>query len=73
MAMSSSGLAIKGTSIDNYTAKSASKTLRKPEAQLADFMKAGKVQLRKYLDTIKATETLLNGRISADVVLLKVQ
>ena len=69
----SAGLAIKGTSIENYTAKSASKTLRKPEAQLAEFMKAGKVQLRKYMDTIKATETLLNGRINADVVLLKVQ
>ena len=73
MAMSSAGLAVKGTSIENYTAKSASKTLRKPDQQLADFMKAGKVQLRKFLDSIKATETLLNGRINADVILLKVQ
>ena len=73
MAMSSSGLAIKGTSIENYTEKSVSKTLRKPDAQLAEFMKAGKVQLRKYMDSIKATETLLNGRISADVLLLKIQ
>jgi hypothetical protein len=73
MAMSSSGLAIKGTSIENYTAKSASKTLRKPDQQLAEFMKAGKVQLRKYLDGIKATETKLNGRINADVMLLRVQ
>lgn len=73
MATSSAGLAVKGTSIENYTAKSASKTLRKPEAQLAEFAKAGKVQLRKFLDSIKATETLLNGRINADVILLKVQ
>lgn len=73
MAMSSAGLAVKGTSIENYTAKSASKTLRKPDQQLADFMKAGKVQLRKYLDGIKATETKLNGRINADVMLLRVQ
>lgn len=73
IAATSAGLAIKGTSIENYTAKSASKTLRKPEQQLTDFMKAGKVQLRKYMDTIKATETLLNGRINADVLLLKVQ
>jgi hypothetical protein len=73
MSSTSAGLAVKGTSIENYTAKSASKTLRKPEAQLAEFMKAGKVQLRKYMDTIKATETLLNGRINADVLLLKVQ
>jgi hypothetical protein len=73
VATSSAGFAIKGTSIENFTAKSVSKTLRKPEAQLADFMKAGKVQLRKYMEGIKATETLLNGRINADTVLLKVQ
>lgn len=73
MAMSSSGLAIKGTSIDNYTTKSASKTLRKPDQQLADFMKAGKVALRTFLNSIKATETKLNGRINADVMLLRVQ
>ena len=73
MSATSAGLAVKGTSIENYTAKSASKTLRKPEVQLAEFMKSGKVQLRKFMDSIKATETLLNGRINADVVLLKVQ
>jgi hypothetical protein len=73
IASTSAGLAVKGTSIENYTDKSVSKTLRKPEAQLAEFMKAGKVQLRKYMDGVKATETLLNGRINADVLLLKVQ
>ena len=73
VASSSAGFAIKGTSIENYTAKSVSKTLRKPDQQIADFMKAGKVQLRKYMEGIKATETLLNGRINADTVLLKVQ
>jgi len=73
IASTSAGLAVKGTSIENYTDKSVSKTLRKPDVQLADFMKAGKVQLRKYMDSIKATETLLNGRINVDVLLLKVQ
>ena len=73
IAATSSGLAVKGTGIENYTAKSASKTLRKPEQQLMEFMKAGKVQLRKFLDSVKATETLLNGRINADVILLKAQ
>jgi hypothetical protein len=73
MAMSSSGLAIKGTSIDNFTTKSVSKTLRKPEQQLAEFMKAGKVALRTFLNGIKATETKLNGRINADVLLLRAQ
>ena len=65
-------LAVKGTTIINYDEqKSVSKTLRKPEQQLPEFMKLGKVQIRKFLDTVKATETLLNGRISTDVVLLK--
>ena len=73
IASTSAGLAVKGTSIENYTDKSVSKTLRKPDQQLIEFMKAGKVQLRKFMDTVKATETLLNGRISVDVLLLKVQ
>jgi hypothetical protein len=34
-------------------------------------MKSGKIQLRKFMEGIKATETLLNGRINADVLLLR--
>lgn len=67
-------LGIKGTSIINFdTAKSVGKTLRKPEEKLKEFAKASKVQLRKFLDEIKATETIGNGRINSDIVLLKVQ
>ena len=66
-------LGIKGTSIVGFDVdKSTSKTLRKPEEKLKEFAKAGKIQLRKFLDDIKATETKLNGRISTDVVLLRV-
>lgn len=73
VAMAHSQLSIKGTSIENFdTDKSISKTLRKPEEKLKEFAKAGKIQLRKFLDEIKATETKLNGRISTDIVLLKV-
>jgi hypothetical protein len=72
IAATSAGLAIKGTSIENYTAKSVQKTLRKPEQQLAEFMKAGKVQLRKYMDTVKTTEIALNGRVNEDTLLLRV-
>lgn len=65
-------LNVKGTTIIGYDdIKSVTKTLRKPEEKLKEFAKAGKVQLRKFLEDIKATETKLNGRISADVVLLK--
>lgn len=67
-------LGIKGTSIINFdTTKSVGKTLRKPEEKLKEFAKASKVQLRKFLDEIKATETIGNGRINSDIVLLKVQ
>jgi hypothetical protein len=67
-------LRVKGTSIEGYDeAKSVCKTLRKPIDQLKEFAKAGKIQLRKFLDEIKATETKLNGRINADIVLLKTQ
>lgn len=65
-------LSIKGTSIIGFDeVKSVCKTLRKPDQQLSEFMKSGKVQVRKFLDNIKATETRLNGRLNADIMLLK--
>jgi len=66
-------LSIKGTSIEGFdTDKSVGKTLRKPDEKLKEFAKAGKVQLRKFLEDIRATEAKLNGRINADIVLLRV-
>jgi hypothetical protein len=66
-------LSVKGTTILNYhESKSVSKTLRKPEDKLREFNKAGKIQLRKFLEDIKSTETRLKGRINEDVVLLKI-
>ena len=67
-------LGVKGTSITGYDeVKSVGKTLRKPEEKLKEFAKATKVQLRKFLEDIKATETIGNGRMNSDTVLLKVQ
>jgi hypothetical protein len=67
-------LSVKGTSIIGFNANlSVQKTLRKPEEQLKEFKAAGKVQLRRFLDDIKAVDIKLNGRINEDVVLLKVQ
>ncbi len=66
-------LGIKGTSITGFdTDKSVAKTLRKPDEQLKEFAKAGKVVLRTFIKDIKAVETKLNGRISEDVLLLRV-
>jgi len=67
-------LSVRGTSITGYNElTSVQKTLRKPLEQLNDFKSAGKIQLRKFLDDIKAVDIKLNGRISEDVILLKVQ
>lgn len=65
-------LGVKGTTITGYDEiKSTAKTLRKPEEKLREFARASRVELRKFMDSIKATESLLNGRINADIVLLK--
>ena len=67
-------LNVKGTGIIGYDEhKSVSKTLRKPDEKLKEFARATKVELRKFLENIKATEAKLNGRINLDTVLLKVQ
>lgn len=67
-------LGIKGTTIIGYDEmKSVGKTVRKPDITIPDFMKAGKVALRKYLEDIKATEVKFNGRLNEDVLILKVQ
>jgi hypothetical protein len=66
-------LAVKGTTIINFSAnKSVQKTLRKPAEQLKAFKDSGKVALRKFLEDINAVDTKMNGRISADIILLKV-
>ena len=67
-------LNIKGTTITNFDEfKSVQKTVRKPEEKLKEFKAAGKVQLRKFLDDINATDTKLTGRINEETILLKVQ
>jgi hypothetical protein len=66
-------LNVKGTTIVNFDEfKSVQKTIRKPEEKLKEFKAAGKVQLRKFLDDINATDTKMNGRINEETILLKV-
>ena len=66
-------LMVKGTTLQFYDEKlSVQKTLRKPEEQLKEFGKAGKIALRTYMSNIKATETKMNGRLNEHIVLLKV-
>ena len=65
-------LSVKGTSIVNFDPKkSIAKTVRKPEELLKGINTLAKTKMRKLFDNIKGVETLLNGRISEDIVLLK--
>ena len=67
------GLSVKGSSIVNFSeTKSMQKTLRKPEVMLPEVLKGGKVFLRNAIDSIKAVESKLTGRINADTILLRV-
>ena len=66
-------LGVKGTSITGFNeGLSVQKTIRKPEEKLKEFKAAGKVQLRKFLEDINATDTKMNGRINEDTILLKI-
>jgi len=66
-------LGVKGTTITGFNeAQSICKTIRKPEEKLKEFKSAGKVQLRKFLEDINATDTKMNGRINEEIILLKV-
>lgn len=73
-AENSIGLAIKGTSIDNFNAStSISKTLRKPKDVLNTVVTGGKISLRKVMDAVNAKPQKLNGRINKDTVLLRIE
>ena len=66
-------LGVKGTSITGYNeTTSIQKTLRKPDEKLKEFKAAGKVQLRKFLDEINATDTMMNGRLNEETILLRI-
>ena len=73
VAEAASQLTVKGTGIVGYDqTKSVAKTLRRPEEQLKELLKAGKVALRSFLKDIRAVEIKLNGRINEDTLLVKV-
>ena len=72
-ALDAEGFSIKGTSILNYSEmKSVQKVLRKPEVILPEIIKGSKVFLRNVIDSVKAKESCLNGRLNRDTILLKV-
>lgn len=67
------GFSVKGTSLENFSeSKSVHKKLRKPEVSLPEVMIAGKVLLRNYMDSIRAVESALTGRLNSDTILLRI-
>ena len=70
----SAGLAVKGTSLQDFTEKSFQKTLRKPLEQIKEFKELNtQKRFETWFDkSVKTTETVLNGRFNEDTVILKV-
>jgi hypothetical protein len=67
------GLSVKGTTLLNFNeTASIHKTVRKPEVVLQDLLKAGKVNLRKFMSSINSVEQVLTGRINSDTILLRI-
>jgi hypothetical protein len=67
------GLSIKGSTVLNYTeSKSVQKKLRKPEQVVPEVISGGKVFLKNVIDSIRAVQSPLSGRINADTVLVRI-
>ena len=74
ISLNSQGFGVKGTTVTNFTDKSAQKTLRKPAEQLKVFkdLNTQKRCQTWFEKEVKTTEVKLNGRFNEDVVILKV-
>jgi len=73
IAKTTAGLGVKGTSITEFTDKSFQKTLRKPELQLKEFKDQNtQRRIETWFGKIKATETVMNGRLNEEIIILKV-
>lgn len=69
-AVDGQSLTVKGTTILNYDeTKSYQKTVRKPEI-LKDFAAKGKIDSRRFMKDIRATEGGLTGRTNDETIIL---
>lgn len=67
------GITVKGTTLVGFdTELSIQKSLRKPEETTKQLLSAGKVALRKFMDTVKTVAKKPNGRLNETTILLKV-
>ena len=71
-AQDSSGLTVKGSAILNFnTSDSKSKMLRKPQEQLATFVKLEKNKMLSFLEELTTIDIIPNGKITENTLLLK--
>ena len=67
------GFTVKGTTLQGFDPdRSIQKTLRKPNEILPQIKKTTRAKTEKLFDTVKTTETKLNGRFNDDIVLIAV-
>ena len=67
------GMSAKGSALQNWNPeKSMQKTLRNPKEQIADLLSSGKVKLRTFMDSIRAKQGEVNGRINIETVIIKI-
>jgi len=72
-AVDTKGFTVKGSKIMNYdTETSIKKTLRKPHVSITELMNAGKVSLKKYMDTLTTKSAPVNGSVNGDTVILRI-
>ncbi len=65
------GLSVKGTTIIGYDEKrSLQRTIRKPSEFLPQVKKTTRAKTEKLFDSIKTTETKLNGRMNSETILI---
>ena len=66
-----SGLSVKGTTITGYDEeKSLQRTIRKPAEVLPELKKSTRAKTEKLIQSLKTTETKLNGRINGETILI---
>jgi hypothetical protein len=66
------GLSVKGISVLNYDEKrSMMKTIRKPKAQLFEFMSKSPSEMTKYWEAIRAVPQEIGPRLNRDCMILR--
>ena len=66
------GLSVKGASIIDFSESSTEKTLRKPADMIKEFKGLTKAKSKKFLSTIKSTDTKLKGRLNENHIILQI-